>query len=66
MLQVTHGGARAASHQLSLRRKPFVASHYPRHPKEGLGEVNREAAPATEEEIFEVIAAFGDAAVRAR
>ncbi len=66
VLQVTHGGAGAASYQLSLGRKPFVASHYPRHPKEGLGEVNREAAPATEEEIFEVIAAFGDAAVRAR
>jgi 2,4-dienoyl-CoA reductase-like NADH-dependent reductase (Old Yellow Enzyme family) len=66
-LQLTHGGAGAAPYQLSCGRKPFVPSHYFKNPKAGIDNPeNREACPASEDEIGAVIEAFGDAALRAR
>jgi len=65
ILQATHGGAGAAHYQLSLGRKPFVASFYLKNPKGSFAEENREYTPASEEEIHDVVTAFGDAAPRA-
>jgi 2,4-dienoyl-CoA reductase-like NADH-dependent reductase (Old Yellow Enzyme family) len=66
VLQATHSGAGAATYQLSLGRKPFAASYWLTNPKEGFAEANREYCPATEEEIHNVVVAFGNAAARAR
>ncbi|MFH0880590.1 MAG: NADH:flavin oxidoreductase [Lentisphaerota bacterium] len=66
ILQATHSGAGAAAYQLSLGRKPFVASFYLKNPKGGCTPDHRVECPALEEEIRDVISAFGDAAARAR
>lgn len=66
VIQVTHSGTGAAPYQLSLGKKPFTVSYYFKQPKGGFAEDNRESCPATEEEIRAVVAAYGDAAARAR
>jgi 2,4-dienoyl-CoA reductase-like NADH-dependent reductase (Old Yellow Enzyme family) len=66
VLQVTHSGVSAAQYQLSLGNKPLAASYYFKNPKAGLAEDNRLACQAGEQEIRGVIAAFGDAAARAK
>jgi 2,4-dienoyl-CoA reductase-like NADH-dependent reductase (Old Yellow Enzyme family) len=66
VIQLTHSGGGAAAYQLGLGRKPFVASYYFKNPKGGFGVENREDCPTAEEEIRDVIAAYGDAAARAR
>jgi 2,4-dienoyl-CoA reductase-like NADH-dependent reductase (Old Yellow Enzyme family) len=66
VLQATHSGAGAAQHQLSLGKKPFAASYYFRNPQGGFAEDNREYCPATEKDLRDLIAAYGDAAARAK
>jgi len=67
LLQITHSGGGAAAHQQSLGRKPLVPSFiFKRSPAQSYLEADREECPATEEEIIEVIAAYGDAALRAK
>lgn len=66
VLQATHSGAAAAPYQLSLGRKPFVASYYFRNHQGGFAEDNRAYCPAAEDDIRAVVAAYGDAAARAK
>ncbi|OGV19237.1 MAG: hypothetical protein A2X47_02155 [Lentisphaerae bacterium GWF2_38_69] len=66
ILQMTHGGACAAAYQFSIGNRPLSPSFYMKNQKKGFKKENIENCQASEQEIFELISAFGDAAVRAK
>ena len=64
--QVTHSGMWAAPYQLEIGGKPFAASYIIHDSLCKYKSDKREDCPATEEQIKEVISAYGDSAERAK
>ncbi|MCD4785531.1 MAG: NADH:flavin oxidoreductase [Candidatus Eremiobacteraeota bacterium] len=64
--QLTHGGLWAGAFQIANDRRPFAPSYVIQDKLCKYMSPNREDCPATEEQVYEIIEAYGDSAARAK